>query len=147
MNLYCLLIYNENRNEKWKNKLLIRWIVVISSALNGLLFPFDKNPPVPLFIPIIPLIYGVLFIPIAFRKGVKEDTTINWSRPSWTTEPFSGPPHFFHMVGWSFFSLGLVSSVKALIQGNSFVLQSSVLTFGLGIIIGIEIFYKFVSNE
>jgi hypothetical protein len=83
--------------------LLIRWIVVISSALNGLLFPFDENPPIPLFIPIIPLIYGVLFIPIAFRKGVKEDTIINWSRPSWTTEPFSGPPHFFHMVGWSFF--------------------------------------------
>ena len=126
--------------------MLIRHVIVAFFCLGGLSTTFD-SPTIPIFVPIISFIYGMITIPFAFWIGMKKDRMRNWSRPSWKTDPFSGPPHFAHTGGWSFIGFGLVSSSKALIQGHSFILQSFVLMFGLGMLVGIQIFYKFIYQK
>jgi len=124
----------------------VRAGIVALFIVNGFFVPFE-GPEIPMFLPLLALVVVTLFVTFGFRGIMKSYAKYDWSRPSWFTNPFSGPSHFAHLGSWAFIALGLAETIRAIIVGQPVVIHLLPLAFGLGIYLGLTLFYTYMYEK
>ena len=92
---------------------------------------------------------AMLYLTVSLlRQEVRRvPTSADWSRPTWFTNPFSGPVHGFHLGSFQLIGLGATATVLAFHRHRSFFVPLFFLAAGLGMYGGLRIFYKFFYDD
>jgi hypothetical protein len=98
------------------------------------------NPPW-LVLPFI-FLYTALLTPWSLRLGRRRRPHYNWSAPSWFGRPFDGPLQTFFLGSRSFIATGIVGCLVSLFQSTNVFLPLFILSFGLGIYVGMWWFFR-----
>jgi hypothetical protein len=136
---------------KSKVGLIIRLVIVGVAAANGISFGLapeveqtkkDFPDGFMLLASCIALIYMAIMTYASLKWHWKRDVDKNWSEPTWLTNPFSGPLHFFHLGGCFFIGFGLPAFIIRLASGKGIFFETFVLCGGIGVLVGLQRFFK-----
>jgi hypothetical protein len=125
---------------------MIHGLFVVCFGIGGAFTPNDvETTPLGLRLVVlaVALVFPMVAIAPALQRTRPRQPTRNWNVPNWSTDPFSGPPHFFHAAAWAFIAFGLVGLLSSGVRGFLFgsMLPMMALPFGAGLLIGLHIYH------
>jgi len=127
-----------------RNGKAVRGLIVGFFAIGGLTSPAD---PARVPLPLLPFA-AIVFVFASFsgwsmlRRSRQRSPAKNWSAPSWSSRPFSGPAHFFHTGAWSFVAFGVAALIPSWFGGGNFIFSALAIPFGAGLLAGSWIYFR-----